>query len=215
MLHEPMTRNLPSGLAVSHDALERLESVVALLERWQAIHNLVGPGTLDDVWERHIADSAQLVDLFPAARRWLDLGSGAGFPGLVIAILLRGVEGASVALVESNQKKCAFLREAVRVTGAPAEVVCDRIESVAKRWAEPLDVVTARALAPLPVLCGLVAPLLSRGAVGVFHKGRGLDVEIRDARQTWDIDLVEHGSRVGEGTLVEIRRLRRRDGGGT
>ncbi len=213
MLHEPMTNRLPSGLAVSHDALERLESFVALLERWQAIHNLVGPGTLEDVWERHIADSAQLVDLFSKARRWLDLGSGAGFPGLVIAILLREVEGASVTLVESNQKKCAFLREAVRVTGAPAEVLCERIESVAKRWAEPLDVVTARALAPLPALCTFVEPLLDRGAVAVFHKGRAFDAEIREARQIWDIDLVEHESRVGEGTLVEIRRLRRRDGG--
>jgi 16S rRNA (guanine527-N7)-methyltransferase len=211
MLHEPMTRSLSSGFAVSHDAIERLESFVALLDRWQEIHNLVGPGTLEDVWERHIADSAQLVDLFPKARRWLDLGSGAGFPGLVIAILLRGVDGASVTLVESNQKKCAFLREAVRVTGAPAEVICARIESVVKRWAPPLDVVTARALAPLPTLCTFVEPLLERGAVAVFHKGRAFDVEFREARKIWDIDLVEHESRIGEGVLIEIRRLQRRD----
>ena len=211
MLHEPMTGSLPSGLAVSRDALERLESFVALFERWQALHNLVGPGTLENLWERHIADSAQLVDLFPKARRWLDLGSGAGFPGLVIAILLRGVEDASVTLVESNQKKCAFLREAVRVTGAPAVVLCARIESVVKQWAEPLDIVTARALAPLPALCAFVEPLLERGAIAVFHKGRAFDAEIRAARQIWDIDLVEHESRAGEGTLVEIRRLQRRD----
>jgi 16S rRNA (guanine527-N7)-methyltransferase len=211
MLREPMTRSLPSGLVVSHDSLERLESFVALLERWQAIHNLVGPSTLDDVWERHIADSAQLVDLFPKARRWLDLGSGAGFPGLVIAILLWGVEGASVALVEANQKKCAFLREAARITGAPAEVICARIESVVKRWARPLDVVTARALAPLPTLCSFVEPLVERGAVAVFHKGRAFDMEFREARKIWDIDLVEHESRVGEGMLIEIRRLQRRD----
>jgi 16S rRNA (guanine527-N7)-methyltransferase len=211
MLYEPMTANLRSGLAVSREALERLTSFVALLERWQEIHNLVGSGTLEDVWDRHIADSAQLVAFFPKARRWLDLGSGAGFPGLVIAILLRGVEGASVTLVESNQKKCAFLREAVRVTGAPAEVLCARIELVVKRWAESLDVVTARALAPLPTLCTFVEPLIERGAVAVFHKGRGFEDEIREARQTWDIDLAEHESRVGEGALVEIRRLRRRD----
>lgn len=213
MLREPVTTHLPSGVAVSREALAHLEAYVALLERWQDTHNLVGPGTLDDVWERHIADSAQLVDLFPDARRWLDLGSGAGLPGVVVAILLRGIEGASVTLVESNQKKCAFLREAVRVTGSPADVLCERIESVTKRWREPLDIVTARALAPLSALCAFVAPLVGRSAVAVFHKGRGLEGEIRDARQIWDIDLVEHDSRVGEGTLVEIRRLRRRDGG--
>jgi 16S rRNA (guanine527-N7)-methyltransferase len=198
-------------VAVSREVFAHLEDYVALLERWQETHNLVGSGTLDDVWERHIADSAQLVDLFPDARRWLDLGSGAGFPGLVIAILLREVPDASVALVESNQKKCAFLREAVRVTGAPAEVFCERIESVAKRWSEPVDVVTARALAPLAALCTFVEPLVERGAIAVFHKGRGFEDEIREARQIWDIDLVEHESRAGEGMLIEIRRLRRRD----
>jgi len=207
MLREPAH---VGNLALLRDAREPLEAFVGLLERWQATHNLVGPGTLEDIWERHIADSAQLVELFPKARRWLDLGSGAGFPGLVVAILLRNVAGASVALVESNAKKCAFLREAVRVTGAPADVVCDRIESVAKRWTQPVDIVTARALAPLSVLCAFVEPLLARGAVAVFHKGRAFDAEMCEARQTWDIDLVEHRSRVGEGVLIEIRRLRRR-----
>jgi 16S rRNA (guanine527-N7)-methyltransferase len=99
----------------------------------------------------------------------------------------------------------------VRVTGAPAVVLCARIESVVKQWAEPLDIVTARALAPLPALCAFVEPLLERGAIAVFHKGRAFDTEIRAARQIWDIDLVEHESRAGEGTLVEIRRLQRRD----
>jgi 16S rRNA (guanine527-N7)-methyltransferase len=198
------------GLAVPRETMDRLIAYVAVLKRWQSAHNLVGPGTLDDIWRRHIADSAQLVALFPDARRWLDLGSGAGFPGLVIAILLHGRPGAAVGLVESNQKKCAFLREAIRVTGAPAEVCCERIESVVKRWSEPVDVVTARALAPLAILCGYVERLVASGAIAVFHKGRGFDMELRDARQIWDIDLVQHPVR-GGGSIVEIRRLGRRE----
>lgn len=202
-----------AGLAVPRETVERLRIYVEALERWQAVHNLVGAGTLSDIWERHIADSAQLVTLFPTARRWLDLGSGAGLPGLVIAILLGRRENTAVTLVESNQKKCAFLREAIRLTGAPAQLYCERIESVVKRWSEPVDVVTARAVAPLPVLCGYVERLVAGGAVAVFHKGRRFDAELRSARQIWDIDLVRHPSRTGEGSVVEIRRLSRREKG--
>ncbi len=200
------------GLVASPEARERLEVFVSLLERWQRVHNLVGPDTLADVWERHIADSAQLMTLAPDARRWLDLGSGAGFPGVVVAILIRGREGARVELVELNQKKCAFLREAVRTTEAPAAIHCERIELVMKRFSEPVDVVTARALAPLATLCAYAEGPVRRGAVALFHKGRGLDRELTDARQLWDIDLVEHVSR-GEGSIVAIRRLTRREKG--
>ena len=202
----------PLGFAVSSDVLDRLQSFVALLEKWQRVHNLVGPDTLDEVWERHIADSAQLAMLAPDAQRWLDLGSGAGFPGLVVAILIRARGDAFVDLVESNQKKCAFLREAIRITGAPAAVRCERIESVVKRWSAPVDVVTARALAPLPILCAYAEGFITRGAVALFHKGRGFESELADARQLWDIDLVQHSSR-GEGSIVEIRRLTRREKG--
>ncbi len=200
------------GLVALPAALERLEAFVSLLERWQRVHNLVGSDTLNNVWERHVADSAQLVTLAPDARRWLDLGSGAGFPGVVVAILIREREGARVDLVESNQKKCAFLREAIRTTEAPAAVHCERIESVVKQFIEPVDVVTARALAPLATLCTYAEGLVSRGAVALFHKGRGLDRELADARQLWDIDLVQHACR-GEGSIVEIRRLTRREKG--
>jgi len=202
-----------SGLTVSRETMDRLAAYVALLRRWQSIHNLVAPATLDEVWSRHIADSAQLVALFPAAARWLDLGSGAGLPGLVVAILIQGRPGAWVGLVEANHKKCAFLREAIRATGAPAEVYCARIESVVKQWTKPVDVITARALAPLPALCGFVAPLVAHGAVAVFHKGRNFEAELREASQTWDIDLVQHPSREGDGRIVEVRRLSRREKG--
>lgn len=202
----------PPANGSAGDAHQRLDAFVALLRKWQRVHNLVGPDTLTDIWERHVADSAQLVDLAPGARRWLDLGSGAGFPGLVVAILIADRAGARVDLVESNQKKSAFLREAVRIAGAPAFVHAERVESVVKRWSAPLDVVTARALAPLPVLCGYVEELIARGAVALFHKGRGFDREFIEARQLWDIDLVQHASR-GEGSILEIRRLTRREKG--
>lgn len=208
----PALAGLPLGFAASRDAQEQLTTFVALLEKWRRVHNLVGRDTLDEVWDRHIADSAQLVELAPDARRWLDLGSGAGFPGLVIAILIRDRESAQVDLVESNQKKCAFLREAVRATSAPAIVHAERIESVVKRWLAPIDAVTARALAPLSVLCGYVESLVARGAVAFFHKGRGFERELGEARQLWDIDLVQHAGR-GEGSIVEIRRLIRREKG--
>ena len=157
---------------VSRETEDRLAAYVALLRRWQRIKNLVGPSTLDRVWTRHIADSAQLAALLPEARRWLDMGSGAGFPGLVIAILLRGAPGAAVHLVESNARKCAFLREAARETGAAAIIHNTRIENVTPEL-EHVDVVTARALAPLPDLLEMGKIPLSRGATGLFLKSAG------------------------------------------
>ena len=144
---------------------------VERLRVWQRIKNLVGPATLDAVWTRHIADCAQLPALVPKARRWVDLGSGAGFPGLVIAIMLAETAGAHVDLIESNNRKCAFLREVVRETKSPATVHAGRIEDVLPRLATPVEVVTARALAPLELLVGLAEPLLARGAVGLFFTG--------------------------------------------
>ncbi len=141
------------------------------LRRWQTIKNLVGPSTLGEIWTRHIADSAQLLALAPAARHWVDLGSGAGFPGLVIAIMLAGTADAQVHLIESNQRKCAFLREVARDAGAPAIIHAGRIEEVVPTLAGPLDVVTSRALAPFDQLMGLAGPVLETGALGLFLTG--------------------------------------------
>lgn len=163
---------------VSRETEDRLAAYVDLLRRWQRIKNLVGPSTLETVWTRHVADSAQLVALAPEARRWVDLGSGAGFPGLVVAVILAGRAGAHVDLIESNERKCAFLREAVRVTGAPARVHPARIDAALPSVQQPVDIVTARALAPLPDLLALSKPLLDTGATGLFligddpHAGR-------------------------------------------
>lgn len=140
-----------------------------LLRRWQKTINLVAPSTLDDIWLRHFADAAQTQGLAPEARVWADLGAGAGFPGLVVALLLKGCEGATVHLIESDQRKCAFLRAVSRETGAPAEVHAGRIDDILPTLAP--QAVTARALAPLARLFAWAAPPIAAGATGVFLKG--------------------------------------------
>jgi 16S rRNA (guanine527-N7)-methyltransferase len=163
-------------LDVSRETEERLAVYVALLRRWQTVKNLVGPGTLDVVWTRHIADSAQLKALAPEARTWVDIGSGAGFPGLVVAILLREYSDARVHLVESNQRKCAFLREVARETGAPATVHAGRIEEVLPSFSG-VDVLSARALAALPQLLLWGKRLIDAGTTALFLKGEEFAAE--------------------------------------
>lgn len=167
-----------------------METYAGLLRQWQTIKNLVSPSTLDVLWERHIADSLQLPALAPDAKVWLDLGSGAGFPGMVIAIAMADTVGAKVHLVESNARKCAFLGEVVRRTGAPVEIHVGRIELlVEKRRIESVEVVTARALAPLGKLLGYAQPFLSAGSRCLFLKGRDVDREIEEARGHWQFDV--------------------------
>jgi 16S rRNA (guanine527-N7)-methyltransferase len=179
---------------VSRETAERLACFAALLRKWQAADNLVAPGTLPALWRRHVADSAQLVALFPDARRWLDLGSGAGFPGIIVAILLAETPGARIHLVESNVRKCAFLRQAIRETGAPAEVRQGRIEAILADWPETIDRVSARGLAPLGRLLALAEPVLGAGAAGAFHKGKDFEREIEESAQSWEFDLVSYPS---------------------
>jgi 16S rRNA (guanine527-N7)-methyltransferase len=177
---------------VSRETLDRLDCFVALLLRWQATTNLVGKSTLDSLWTRHIADSLQLLDLAPQARTWIDLGSGAGFPGIPIACALAGVAGAAVDLVESNAKKAAFLREAARITEAPVTVHAIRIEKFVDGFEEAADAVTARAVASLKDLLDECFILLQQGAVGLFPKGQDVVVELTEASKYWNIvyDLV-------------------------
>ena len=157
---------------VSRETESRLALYVDLLRRWQAIKNLVGPSTLAQAWTRHIADSAQIVALAPHALIWADLGSGAGLPGLVVAILQRDRPGTLIHLIESNGRKCAFLREAVRATGVPALVHHGRVEDVLPGL-EHVDVLTSRALAPLPALIEMGKIPLARGASAIFLKSEG------------------------------------------
>ncbi len=198
---------------VSRETGERLTAYVALLAKWQRAENLIAPSTLPAVWRRHVADSAQLTALFPETRRWLDLGSGAGFPGLVVAILAAGQGDTVVHLVESNRKKCAFLRAAIRATGAPAIVHEGRIENLIASWEAPVERISARALAPLGGLLELAAPLMEKGVPAAFHKGQDFVREISAATQSWGFDLVKHDSRVGDGgVILDISRLSRASG---
>jgi len=158
---------------------------VALLRKWQAAKNLVGPSTLNAIWTRHLADSAQLFDLGQGALRWADIGSGAGFPGLVIAILGRSTPGFHVDLVESNGRKCAFLREVARQLRLPVTVHAGRIEDVLDRLDPKPQVLTARALAPVADLLRLGGKLLTTGTLGLFPKGQDLEDELTEAAKYW------------------------------
>jgi 16S rRNA (guanine527-N7)-methyltransferase len=176
-----------SDLNVSRETFEKLELLERELRRWQAIKNLVGPATLDQIWERHIVDSLQLLNLAPDAGTWLDLGSGAGFPGLVLAIA--GAErGLNVHLVESNSRKCAFLRHISRLTGSAATVHEARLETVIPGFVDKADVVSARALAALSQLLDWTAPLLKAGTIGLFPKGRDVEIELTEARKQWTFE---------------------------
>jgi 16S rRNA (guanine527-N7)-methyltransferase len=181
---------------VSRETLERLRLYADLLVKWQARINLVGPDTLPDLWSRHVLDSVQLFPLIKAgAKRVADLGSGAGFPGLVLAIM-----GApNMHLVESDSRKCAFLREAARVTETSVTVVNKRIEQVAPLSA---DVVTARALAPLDRLLGWAFPHLAPGGECLFLKGRGAEDELTASAKEWNITASRVPSLTDSGGLI-------------
>ncbi|QXX75481.1 16S rRNA (guanine(527)-N(7))-methyltransferase RsmG [Methylovirgula sp. HY1] len=159
----------------------RLVIYADLLHKWQKTINLVAASTLPQLWTRHFADSLQVQAAMPAARIWADLGAGAGFPGLVTAIRLADVPGVEVHLIESDQRKCAFLREVSRETLAPAIVHQGRIEDILPELAAPIEAVSARALAPVPILLGYAENLLDKGAVGLFLKGEHLADELTDS----------------------------------
>jgi 16S rRNA (guanine527-N7)-methyltransferase len=197
---------------VSRETAERLDRFVALLIAWQRRTNLIAASTLARVWTRHIADSLQLLPLAPAARIWVDVGSGAGFPGLVIACALAEVPGALVHLVESNGKKAAFLREAQRVTGSPAMVHAERMETFASGFRGNLDAICARAVSPLKSLLDLCFPLLGKtnNAVGLFPKGRNGERELAEASNSWKMHATLVASRTeAEGRIIVIRDLER------
>jgi 16S rRNA (guanine527-N7)-methyltransferase len=195
---------------VSRETEARLDRYVALLLEWQAKTNLVAPSTLPHLWTRHIADSLQLVALAPLARRWADLGSGGGFPGVVLACVMAETPGASVHLVERIAKKAAFLREALRVTGSPGVVHLAEIGDNVDRITGPVDCVTARALAPLHQLIGFAEPLVRNGAKALFPKGQDVEAELTEAAKYWTIEPQLHKSCTGDGWIVELATIVRR-----
>ena len=193
---------------VSRETLARLEAYRALLVDWSRRINLVAGSTLDDAWRRHFLDSAQLLPLVPrGAQSLIDLGSGAGFPGLVLAIL--GV--AQVELVEADARKCAFLREAARVAEAPVRIHNSRIESLAPR---PFDVVTARGCAPLDRLLVMAQPFVAPGTRCLFPKGEQAAQELAAAQQNWKFDVTSQQSRSDlRGVILCLSGVARREPG--
>src|SRR5882757_418097 len=197
---------------VSRETATRLESYVDLLVLWQAKTNLVAASALPNLWTRHISDSLQLLALAPDAKIWVDLGSGGGFPGVVLACALAETSGATVHLVERNARKAAFLREALRITGSPGTVHLADIGDSVDRITGPLDCVTARAVAPLHQLIGFAAPLVSRGSKALFLKGQDVEAELTEATKYWNIKPQLHSSRTGgHGWIVELDRIERHD----
>ena len=190
-------------LSVSRETLARLAAYIALLADWSTRHNLVSARSLEDVWRRHVLDSAQLARFVPAgAESLIDLGSGAGFPGLVLATLRRDV---AVTLVEATAKKCRFLAEANACLRTGARIVNQRIEDIARA---PFDVVTARACAPLPRLAAYAQRFVGPNTVCLFLKGQNVGGELTEARNSWRMSVQTHSSLSDPtGIVLEIRGL--------
>jgi 16S rRNA (guanine527-N7)-methyltransferase len=191
---------------VSREIAARLDRFVALLLDWQQRMNLIAASTVPKLWTRHIADSLQLLSLAPKARVWIDLGSGAGFPGLVVACALADEPGAHVHLIESQGKKAAFLREAARHIGVPVTVHAARIEDFVKQFTARADVITARALASLNETLALAYPLSKTGAQGLFLKGQDVESELTLASKYWTFEPVLVPSKTSPNSrIVSVR----------
>ena len=187
------------------DIAAKLNALHTLLTNWNAFKGLVSRQDIFDLWPRHVEDSLQAVPLIdPGVTRAIDIGSGAGFPGLVIAI----ASGIHVDLFESNKQKAAFLREAIRVTGAPAAVQATRIED---SRVPPAPLITARGVTALPGLLAIATPALAPGGSCLFHKGAGYEAEVTAARRIWDMRVQRIPSRTGDGAvMLHLSDLRRR-----
>jgi 16S rRNA (guanine527-N7)-methyltransferase len=198
---------------VSRETSERLTRFVALLLERQKAMNLIASSTIRMVWTRHVADSLQLLALAPDARRWVDLGSGAGFPGLVIACALADTPGAHIHLIESVGKKAAFLRDAIQDISLPATVHHARIEEIAPDLAAKTEIVTARAVAPLKELLTMINPFLEKGAKALLLKGQDVDAELTQAAKYWTIHYTAVPSETNPaGRILVVRGLHRRRG---
>jgi 16S rRNA (guanine527-N7)-methyltransferase len=195
---------------VSRETEARLDAYVDLLLQWQAKTNLVASSTLPNLWTRHISDSLQLLALAPEAKIWVDLGSGGGFPGVVLACVMADTPGAMVHLVERNARKASFLREALRITGAAGTVHLADIGDSVDSLVGGVDCVTARAVAPLHQLAGFAAPLVGKGAKALFLKGQDVEAELTEATKYWKLTPRLHASLTGQGWIVELDCIERR-----
>lgn len=201
-----------NGVRVSRETQARLQHFIELFQKWAKTINLVAPSTIEDVWRRHIADSAQIFQLHSQPGQWLDLGSGGGFPGIVTAVLLAEQGEGHVDLVESNQKKAAFLRVCLRECEARGAVHAVRIEE-APKTIQHADIVSARALAELDLLFEYISPWAERNQNIrlLLHKGRDYERELEKARGRWQFDLVKHNSVVErDSVILDVTDLRPR-----
>jgi 16S rRNA (guanine527-N7)-methyltransferase len=198
-------------VAVSRETLARLDRFVALLLERQAGLNLIASSTIPTLWVRHVADSLQLLELAPEARIWADIGTGGGFPGLVLACALADVPGAFVHMIESKAKKVKFLQEVVAETGAAGIVHLGRVEDIGVTLAPRTEVVTARAVAPLPDLLTLVSPFVKVGAKALLPKGQDVGAELTEATKYWNIKADTVPSKTSPtGRILIVRALSRR-----
>lgn len=192
---------------VSRETLDRLDRVITALGEWRMRSNLIGPKEWPQIWTRHVGDSFQLLDHIPETARVVDLGSGAGFPGLIIAAAR---PAGHVTMIESVGKKCAFLRAAIEAAGLSASVHQGRVEQAPEI---KVDIVTARAFAPLPELLDYAAPWLCNGATGLFPKGERWKEELTLAQQRWIFAYQAIPSRSGgSGVILNVREAARRHG---
>lgn len=207
----PLMLELGNSGFVSRETWDRLNIYADLVRKWQNRINLISPKTVPDLWDRHILDSLQLARLAPEPKTWVDMGSGAGFPGMVTAIHLTATAKGWVHLFESNNKKAAFLRQAITLTGARASVHPLRIDAAQPEELHP-DAISARALAPLPDLFGYCErfAVVNPKTEMWFHKGLDYQQEVRSARDQWRFDLVEHKSLLQDGSVIlQISNLAR------
>lgn len=203
-------------MPVSRETEARLDRYVDLLLQWQAKTNLIAPSTLPTVWTRHIADSLQLLKLIDdkvtsQPKVWIDLGSGGGFPGVVVAAALAERADMTIHLVERTAKKAAFLREALRVTGGRGQVHAMDIGDFVDSFSEVPDYISARALASLSLLFDFIAPIMANRTRALLMKGQDVDSELTEATRYWKFDVKAHQSRTDAGgKILEIQRLERR-----
>ena len=193
-------------LGVSRESVARLEILVAVTQTWQSRINLIAPSTLPDIWTRHILDSAQLLPLIHKNILAIaDLGSGGGFPSLVLA----AIQPAPVHMFESNAKKSAFLAESLRQMGVKGFVHTHRLEQRKPLKDLPqVQLVTARAFAPLSELLGYAEPFFARGATGLFHKGQDVDAELTEAAKSWNITAQKHSSLTdSQAVILEVKEI--------
>ncbi len=203
----PGRRDVLDSFDVSRETVDRIDRIVSVLDEWRLRMNLIGPKEWPLVWSRHVADSLQLVEHLPSTGEMVDFGSGAGFPGLILAGAL--APDMRVELVESVGKKCAFLRAAAEAAGLSVTVRQARVETLAPRQ---VDAVTARALAPLPRLLDLAAPWLEKGGIALFPKGRTWQEELTQAKQSWTFTCEAIVSRThSEGAILKISEVVRHD----